>query len=370
MAIPKMKIASGRRRVRIVAGLLALLAVVACESNVPGIFHTLATESRRDNRNLHDELTVSAVAKVGGHYYVAAHGLWSRPTGRDSWQEVRRPRSGSTEMPVLAMAERNGTLCVGTEDGVYHAEADPRSPRWRRAGGISGQILRVFVIPRTDGSSPSDEILAITQGAGLYVSDKDCQHFSRVTLPEGATATGRPFDAFDAGESTGEFPRYWLTVGSRVYSAASLRGDLTHEGTPLEAQAEFRGIWCLADVNRCLFANHDGEIYERAGNIWKRLGQIEPPSDDAQTVPLTLFMQIDDQILIGTRGYGFFQFSVHDEDLNKARRGPRSTSQLYRAHVTVFARHDDIVFAGTAGDGLSSIEISSAVKDTGTWDWE
>ena len=136
-----------------VVGLLALLTVVACENNVPGIFHTLATESPRDNRNLHDDLTVSAVVVADGYYYVAAHGLWSRPTGRDSWQEVRRPQSGSTAMPVLAMAESTGTLCAGTENGVYHAEADPQSPSWQRADDISGQILRVFVIPSADGST-------------------------------------------------------------------------------------------------------------------------------------------------------------------------------------------------------------------------
>ena len=352
-----------------VVGLLALLTVVACENNVPGIFHTLATESPRDNRNLHDDLTVSAVVVADGYYYVAAHGLWSRPTGRDSWQEVRLPQSGSTAMPVLAMAESGGTLCAGTENGVYHADANPQSPQWRQAGGIFGQILRVFVIPsadRTDGGAR--EILAITQDAGLYMSDDDCVSFSPVAL-EGATETGRPFDAFHDGN------RYWLTVGNRVYSGDSLDGDsLMPERTPEGAQAEFRGIWCLAGVNRCLFANHDGEIYERDGNNdesnWKLLGQIKAPDDDAQTVPLTLFIRIGDKILIGTRGYGFYQFAVQDLDLANVRRGPRSTSQLYRAHITVFAGHGDFVFAGTAGDGLSSIEVSTAAKDTGTWDWE
>ena len=97
-------------------------------------------------------------------------------------------------------------------------------------------------------------------------------------------------------------------------------------------------------------------------------GADRAPDDDAQTVPLTLFTQIGNQILIGTRGYGFYRFAV-DHDLDNIRRGPRSTSQLYRAHITVFARHGEFVFAGTAGDGLSSIDVSEA-KDTGTWDWE
>ena len=273
MVVPKT--VSNRRCLRIVVGLLALLIVVACDDNLPGIFHALATESPRDNRNLHDELTVSAVVEADGYYYVAAHGLWSRPTGRDSWQEVRRPRVDSTEVPVLAMAERNGTLCAGTEDGVYHAEADPKSPRWQRAGGISGQILRVFVIPNADDTASEREILAITEARGLYWSS-DCESFAGVRLPEGATATGRPFDAFHDGET------YWLTVGNRVYSGDSLDGDsLMSEETPEGAQAEFRGIWCLAGVNRCLFANHDGEIYEHDGNSdennWKRLGQYRGP---------------------------------------------------------------------------------------------
>ena len=357
---------------RIVVGLLALLAVVACENTVPGIFHTLATESRRDNRNLHDDLTVSAVVEAKGYYYVAAHGLWSRPTGRDSWQEVRRPQSGSTTLPVLAMAERNDTLCAGTENGVYHAEADPQAPRWQRARGISGQILRVFVIPNANSTDSTDgnarKILAITEDHRLY-SSSDCESFSLVDLPVDATETGRPFDAFDAGASGEGFPRYWLTVGNRVYSGASLN-DLMRDSTAEEEQAEFRGIWCLAGASRCLFANHDGEIWNRDGKGWARLGQIELRDDDAQTVPLTLFTQIGDQILIGTRGYGFYQFAVQDPDLANVRRGPRSTSQLYRAHITVFARHGEFVFAGTAVDGLSSIEISTAAKDTGTWDWE
>ena len=275
MAVPR--IVSSRQSVCIVVGLLALLTVVACENTGLGIFHTLATESPRDNRNLHDDLTVSAVVVADGYYYVAAHGLWSRPIDRASWQEVRRPQSGSTAMPVLAMAESGGTLCAGTEDGVYHAEADPKAPQWWQAGGISGQILRVFVIPNADGST-TGEILAITKAHGLYWSERLRIALPVVNLPVDAAATGRPFDAFDAGDSGEGFPRYWLTVGNRVYSGDSLDGgSLMLEDTPEEAQAEFRGIWCLAGANRCLFANHDGEIWERDGNGWERLGQIEPP---------------------------------------------------------------------------------------------
>ena len=342
----------GARAGRCLPGLLlTLLLVVACESSVPGIFHTLATENERDNRNLHDDLTVSAVAAVGGNYYVAAHGMWSRPAARDSWEPVARPGSAS-EMPVLGMAQSGSTLCVGTENGVYHAAAHRTSPRWSLADGVSGQILRVFAVPGRDRDAP--EILAITKGHNtedheVYVSTDACASFIEVT-PAGAS--GRPFDAFHDGN------RYWLTVGNAVYSGTE------------EADAQFRGIWCFTEGGRCLFANADGEVYERDGNNWERLGRIEPPDDDEPALPLTLFIQIGDQVLVGTRGYGFYQFAAQDEDLDNVRRGPRSTSQLYRAHVTVFARHGNLVFAGTAGDGLSSIDVGTAARDTGTWDWE
>ncbi len=332
-----------------------LLLVVACESSVPGIFHTLATENERDNRNLPDDLTVSAVAAVDGIYYVAAHGMWSRPAARDSWQAVARPRSGSSEMPVLAMTQSGGTLCVGTENGVYRAAADPKSPRWLRADGVPGQIVRVFAI-----LGGEQEILAITADHEVYLSTNACEDFIEVT-PVGAD--GRPFDAFHDGN------RYWLTVGNTVYSGADLR-SLAPEDTPQAAEAQFRGIWCFTGGGRCLFANDVGEVWEHDGNGWELLGQIEPPGDEEPTLPLTLFTQIGGQVLVGTRGYGFYQFAEQALDLDDVRRGPRSTSQLYRAHVTVFARHGTLLFAGTAGDGLSSIDIGTAARDTGTWDWE
>ncbi|MDE0229426.1 MAG: hypothetical protein OXJ62_11310 [Spirochaetaceae bacterium] len=340
--------------------LLTLLLVVACESSVPGIFHTLATENERDNRNLHDDLTVSAVAAVGGVYYVAAHGMWSRPAARDSWQAVARPRPGSAEVPVLGMAQSGGTLCVGTENGVYRAAADPTSPPWHRAVGVSGQIVRVFAI-----GGREQEILAFAtdhEAYEVYLSTDACANFTEVT-PGGAA--GRPFDAFHDGN------RYWLTIGNTVYSGYDLH-SLAAEDTPPEAEAAFRGIWCFEGGGRCLFANAIGEVWEHDGNGWELLGQIEPPDDEEETVPLTLFTQIGDQVLVGTRGYGFYQFAEQDLDLDNVRRGPRSTSQLYRAHVTVFARpgNGNLVFAGTAGDGLSSIDIGTAAKDTGTWDWE
>lgn len=346
-------------------GLAALLFVVACEGNAPGIFHTLATESERDNRNLHDDLTVSAVAGVDGHYYVAAHGLWSRPADRGSWQEVTRPSSGSTEMPVLAMAQRNGTLCVGTEEGAHYATADPQAPDWRAARGVTGQVVRLFTVPSTDGHT--GEILAITHrdgSWGLSVSSDDCRSFSAVNL-QGAAATARPYDAFHDGSA------YWLTVGNRVYTGAALGGGgLTRDQDAPEV-ARYRGVLCL-DAGGCLFATQDGEIYERSSAGWELRKQIDPPDDRAQTLPLTVFITIGDRILIGTEGYGFYQFDAGDRNLDDVRPGPRSTSQLYRAHITVFAwpRPGNLVFAGTAGDGLSSIEAATAAEDTGTWDWE
>ena len=176
-----------------------------------------------------------------------------------------------------------------------------------------------------------------------------------------AASSGRAFDASHDGIS------YWLTAGNRVFSGA----DLNNLARDLRApeNSDYRGIWCTG-VNQCYFANSGGQIYRWDSNNWELLGEIDAPDDDEATVPLTLFTQVGDQILIGTRGYGFYQFSDDAVDLDDVRRGPRSTSQLYRAHITVFVRHGDLLFAGTAGDGLSSIKVATARDDAGTWDWE
>ena len=87
-------------------------------------------------------------------------------------------------------------------------------------------------------------------------------------------------------------------------------------------------------------------------------------------MPLTLFAEIRGTILVGTEGFGFYQFP--DGQPDRAVRGARITSQLYEAHITGFARFDDgkIVFAATAVAGLSSIKVDEADGKFGTWDWE
>ena len=118
-------------------------------------------------------------------------------------------------------------------------------------------------------------------------------------------------------------------------------------------------------------AQLESEVRRRWGDVpitrWDRDTSRSAGSHEAL---LREFAEGRSQVLVGTQGYGFYQFTAQDEDLDDVRRGPRSTSQLYRAHVTVFARHGNLVFAGTAVDGLSSIDVGTAARDTGTWDWE
>ena len=335
------------------AGLVALLVVAACENGGLGIFHTLATESERANRNLDDNLTVGGVVRAAGRYYVAAGGMWSRPTGEGNWEAVERPGSKDKPMLVLGLAAIDDTLCAATKEGIYHAQAHPGSPSaWTRAG-VTDQVLRVFEVRGSEG-----KVLAVTRTHDVYRSP-DCASFTKVELPSGAS--GRPFDALLHDDT------YWLTAGNQVYSGPSL-DELEAAGAP--AEGEYRGIWCATDPDRCYFANRNGRIYRSDGSDWHVAAEIESPNDDIPTVLLTLFVEVGDKVLIGTQGFGFYQFDATDVELGKIVRGPRSTSQLYQAHVTLFARFEDIVFAGTAGKGLSSIAVKKAREDTGTWDWE
>ena len=348
-------------------GAAALLALIAsCDG--PGVLYTLATESPRSNSNLPDEATVTAVVSVGSHYYVAAGGMWRRAHTEDTWQPVGRPaRDGSGDEPaqllVLGLAATGDTMCAGTARGLYRAQAG-ESPKWSPASGVPAteQVLRVFTIP-----GRADEILAVTKpkedetAYRVYRSDDHCLVFDPVAALR--DVSDRPFDA------TYAFGEYWVTVGARLFRGAAL-ADLAPAKVQPDGSGRFRGVFLNDSGDRLYVADESGRIHFSVdGQSWDA-GRIEPPADDVEAVPLTLLTQIAGTILIGTEGFGFYQFE--DGEPDDAQRGPRITSQLYEAHITGFAQFDRgrIVFAGTAVDGLSSIDVDKADGNFGTWNWE
>ena len=355
------------RTARAVAAAVLLAAIAGCDG--PGIFYTLATESPRSNSNLPDEVTVTVVVSAGSHYYVAAGGMWRRAHAGDTWQPVTRPaRGGSGELLVLGLAAAGDTLCAGTVHGVYRAAA-AESPGWRRVSGVpdSEQVLRVFAIPGDDG------ILAVTQPREdepvyrVYRSRDRCESFDAVTALR--DVAGLPYDA------TYAFGAYWVTVGDRLFRGAAL-GTLEAAAAQPDSSGRLRGVLLNAAGDRLYVADESGQIhFSEDGGSWDS-ARIEPPVDDAEAVPLTLFTQIADTILIGTKGFGFYQFE--DGAPERAERGPRITSQLYEAHLTGFAQFEHldggrrrrIVFAGTAVAGLSSLYVDEAKGNFGTWNWE
>ena len=361
------------RAARAVAAAVMLAAIAGCDG--PGIFYTLATESPRSNNNLPDEATVTAVVSAGSHYYVAAGGMWRRAHAGDTWQPVTRPaRGGSGELLVLGLAAAGDTLCAGTAHGVYRAAAG-ESPSWRRVSGVpdTEQVLRVFAIPGANG-----EILAVTQPREdepvyrVYRSRDGCVAFDPVTALR--DVSGLPYDATHA------FNEYWVTVGDRLFRGAAL-DDLEAAAAQPDGSGRLRGVLLNDAGDRLYVADESGQIhYSEVGGSWDS-ARIEPPVDDAEAVPLTLFTQVEDTILIGTKGFGFYQFEAGAPE--RAARGPRITSQLYEAHITGFAQFEHldggsrtrIVFAGTAVAGLSSIEADEADGNFvdgnfGTWNWE
>ena len=350
-------------------------ALASCDG--PGIFYTLATESPRSNRNLPDEVTVTAVVSAGSHFYVAAGGMWRRAHAGDTWQPVTRPpRDGSGAEPaqllVLGLAAAGETLCAGTVRGVYRAPAG-ESPNWGRADGVpdTEQVLRVFTI----SGNGEPEILAVTQpqedetAYRVYRSVEGCSDFQPL---EGLQdVPGRPFDA------TYAFGEYWVTVGERLFRGARLDvlKELGEAAAPPDGSGRLRGLWLNDAGDRLYVADESGRIHFAEDDLSWNAARIEPPGDDAEAVPLTLFTQIADTILIGTEGFGFYQFE--DGAPDRAVRGPRITSQLYEAHVTGFAQFvyfdagsETIVFAGSAVAGLSSLDVDEVDGNFGTWNWE
>lgn len=344
------------------------LALAGCEGH--GIYHALATEAPRANRDLNDGLTVNSVVSAGGHYYVAAGGVWRRAHAQTNWRKVGQPPA-SGGAGVLGLAAAGNTLCAGTERGLFYAGAGER-PSWQRAAGVASteQAQRVFAVPGSPGGTLLLAITAteLTENAhryNVYASEDGCQTFSAVPGMEGA---GQPSDALYA------FDAYWLTAGAKLYRGETLDQLAEHGQQPDGGDGEYRGLFLNDAGNRLYAAGASDFVHfsEDKGATWKK-GQIEPPSGVSRAVWLTRFTQIEGIILIGTRDFGFYRFEDGGSPAD-AVRGPRLTSQLYAAHVTGFARFgsgdDRIVFAATAGDGLSSINVADAGGRLGTWDRE
>ena len=369
---------TGRRRGALAAAARGLgaaaviLALAACEGR--GIFYTLATEAERNNGNLNDELTATAVVRAGGYYYLAAGGMWrARDPDRDEnrdWQPVARPRSGGEELLVLGLAAAGNDLCAGTQRGLFRAAA-AASPDWKQVGGGAAgeQVQRVFAVP----GSPDGKLMAITittlgeaqHTYRVYASDADCRSFSPVASLQ--DTANRPVDAAWA------FGAYWMTAGTRLYRGETLAKLAEHDSQPGKEDEAYEGVFLNDGRNRLYVAGNGFVHFTTDGNTWNK-GEIKRQprvTGDDNPVPLTSFTQIrgTDTILVGTRNQGFYRFE-DDETPESAARGPRLTSQLYEAHVTGFARFGNIVFATTAGDGLSSIDLSEAGGRLGTWDWE
>lgn len=359
----------GARRVLAAAVVAAAAALLGgCEGR--GIYATLATEAPRANRDLNDELTVNSVVSAGGHYYAAAGGVWRRGHAQTNWRPVGRPRGGGNELRVLGLAAAGNTLCAGTEQGVFYAAAGER-PSWRRAEGVAGaeQVQRVFAVPGDRGGTllafTITEQKADAHAYKVYSSADGCRTFGAVP---GVPAAARPGDAAYA------FGAYWLTAGAKLYRGETLDQLAEHSPQPDGGGGRYRGLFLNDAEDRLYVAGENDYVHFTTdqGAAWSK-GKIEPPAGVSGAVTLTRFTQIDSAILVGTEAFGFYRFEDGSSP-GGAVRGPRLTSQLYAAHVTGFARFgsgdDRIVFAATAGDGLSSIKPADTGGRLGTWDRE
>lgn len=360
-----------------------------------GVLFTLATERPRDDRNLSNEATVSAVVKVNERYYVAAHGVWSRLSGSESWRAVRWPKdSHGIELPVLSIAAEDDILCAGTEQGLFQATENGTNLDWDRPANAltDEQILWLFTVPN---SSPST-LIAITQPDVsesqyyVYQSTDFCSEFDLVDAisdltPSEGEGPRRPYDATYVSEES----EYWFTVGDKVYSGSTIEELTLASEQPIDSQ-RYRGV--IVSTEGWLYvADENGYIHwmESGETTWNRSRQIIQPGDSNEPLIFTRFTQIGEVILVGTRastlaqetdktaGFGFYQFNDGKDLLDyPPKRGPNATSQLYKAHVRGFSQfeEDDIttIFAATAGDGLSSISLSTETPGTdfSSWDWE
>ena len=389
-----------RRRQRQVrrSGVLAfaIACITACSGGVAGIFFTLATETETGDKNLENELNVSAMTTSGGAYYVGAGSIWVR----DVWDWCECAADDDHTWSLLAN-EFSKPALVTTMVGTTFARNDQlfagfffptgSTPaarhglfRWTSPGiattatwnevslsaGDDEQIVDVFLV--ADGS-PDGRLAVVTATEdssgtfeyGLYHST-DGITFAPADFNGSSTLPQRPTAVVFDVTTTNHF----VVAGVEVFS-----GDITatlaestqapHIDADID-QPPLGYTGALASAGGWLYVgDRQGHVYTSSdgGTSWTDTVQVTISST---VVQFTSFAQKGTKIFVGTEGYGYFSFvdatAIDGETLEDFLlfRGPEfTTPDLYGGAVTGLTTPSGTptIFVQTAGVGLWSTEF-------------
>ena len=377
-----------------------VLTLSGCTENGGAIFATIEQEQETPESNLPKTITVHVVAVAGEFLIAAASQLYvGSPQGAGYDWAPDTPVENSFIDDGATALQKPGATCLGAAasaaasggtlyaifsfesdgPGVY-ATALPAAPvasdlqtiAWTRLGsgtvaeGTPSAVLtagdQLFVTTRTT--------VAGTAAYELHYWDDTGGTFLPLITVAGTLLQAPVADiVFDSSE-------YWCISGGELFSG-DLTGFLRYQSDDAPSpQGVYGGLHYDSGRDALFVSSAAGRIYVYTGGAWSTSESLTLPGDPETALPLTDFLQIGEDLHVGSRGVGFFALTdatLTQASLAGSRLPDRTISELYSGVILRFFPLDQEVFVSTAGAGLWRYsyegEWTGAWASSG-WQWE
>jgi hypothetical protein len=326
---------------KIFINLILILLIFSCTDNENGIFYYLENEEEEKDDTLNNEITITHLAiDYNGYIYVTAGtSIYMLTT---NWYSINYPAgTGFCSALVIYNNIMYGGFIDGSRGELWATtNFGTNGPIWTELSDsnnlITGkQILRLKII--------GSYLVATTYNDGnynLYYSN-DGSTFNYTNLPQQNTEI---LDIITDGSN------YWAVTDDYIYlSAGGINNFSAAYTNPPVTADNYTGIYFSANYGSYYIATDDGQIFQSFDAVTWTPSNTQKVS--GTSVTFTLFSEINRNILVGTRGYGYYEMT--DGNIGSIDRLDEFTSSdLYEGWVTDFYISGNTCFFLTSGSGL------------------
>ncbi|MBN2442265.1 MAG: hypothetical protein JXJ04_13000 [Spirochaetales bacterium] len=342
--------------------------LASCSDGVHSVYWTIIHAQKEEDHSLNNNLSILAMTDDGSVYYIATGGRIYRQemTLADNvWSKTNFPANAyfCTALRCFGTRLYAGFLREGASPELYScANPNTNSPTWTPVTDAENDINGKQIIKIMEVNS---QLFVSLQEPGspfkysLYYFD-GIDNFIPVT---GLVSKDDPI--IDVIRDAAE---YWAISGTNMYRG-NLGGMVLLSGDDDPSGEDYSGLFYSATWGNIYASTEEGKVYMYNGSTWTSNGSAVESTGDI--VYFTGISEINENIIVGTAGYGFFEMKGGAiTELKRLDNDSLVSSDLYTSHVLSFyiTPPDDLVFFCTAGDGLYHNTYSG---DPAVWslDW-
>ncbi|MCF7937636.1 MAG: hypothetical protein K9L68_03460, partial [Spirochaetales bacterium] len=278
----------------------------SCTDGPYGIFYSLENEAKIADGELENQISVFEIKETANYLYLGTSRIRRRDAAGGSWSKVTHPDGMDVCLDLEYYNDGTPTLIAsfanfkGTEFGLYTADPEASTLSWTEVtAAFEGKQVSDLAGYDTNHDGISD---------GVYVSifeSGDPPNFTVYHTTDFSTFNTVNFDKsiFKPIESADYIGTNYVALsGSYLFSSGTV--DDQTSGGP-SSTADFNSVYYSTTLgsNYLLLSSDNGTIwYSTDGTTWNTLGTDS-------TKEFTVFTDIGDRVLVGTRGDGYYEIT-------------------------------------------------------------